>query len=269
MERYYPGSYYAYALRPYSRFRGFLKGRRDRYYYDRSSVLGRLLSLFQPPPFYIEWLKNLSLPYGSTILEVGSGAGTLIVNLQDAGFPSIGIDPYITDRLTHANGARVLKQTLPETTGSFDCIMLHHCLEHMADPGETFKHVHRLLRPGGKLLVRIPVAGNQGWGTYGDNWFQIDAPRHFVIFTEPAFRSFSERAGFTIAKVVYDSQASLFWASEQYGQGIALAGERSYARDPRASIFTSGQIEEYGDQAAKLNARNEGDQAAFYLFKAA
>jgi SAM-dependent methyltransferase len=268
MERYYPGSYYAYAPRPYSRLRGFLKGRRDRYYYDGSSVLGYLLSHFLPPPRYIEWLQNLALPYGSTILEAGSGAGTLIVNLQDAGFPSIGIDPYIAAPFTYANGARVLKQTLAETTGTFDCIMLHHCLEHIADPGETFGHVHRLLRRTGKLLVRIPVAGTHAWRTYRDKWFQIDAPRHFIIFTEAALRGLAERTGFRITKVVYDAQASQFWASEQYAQGIALTAERSYARDPGASIFSARQIGEFEKQAVQLNARNDGDQAAFYFSRA-
>ena len=269
MERFYPSNYYSYNQRPYNRMSGYLKGRRDRYYYDRSSALGYLLSFILPAPLYIEWLKNLDLPYGATILEVGSGAGTLIVNLQDAGFPSIGVDPYIARPITFANGAQVLKQSLVETTGTYDCIMLHHCLEHMADPEEAFRHVHRLLKPGGKALIRIPVTGTHAWKTYGQNWFQLDAPRHFVIFTERALKSLAERAGFTTVKVIYDSQASQFWASEQYVQGIALANKRSYAQDPAKSIFTPAQIAEYERQAAVLNAGNDGDQAAFYFTREA
>jgi len=248
---------------------GWLKGQRDRYYIDRTSIIGYLLSFRSSAPLYIEWLKNLTLPYGSTILEAGSGAGTLIVNLQDAGFPSVGVDPYIAGPITYANGAQVLKQSLEQTTGTYDCIMLHHCLEHMADPQSAFRHIHRLLKPGGKLLVRIPVAGTYAWRTYGLNWFQLDAPRHFVIFTERALCDLAERTGFTKDKIIYDSRASLFWASEQYGKGIALASERSYAVDPDKSIFTPGQIAEYEKQAQQLNTRKDGDQAAFYFTREA
>jgi SAM-dependent methyltransferase len=268
MERYYPATYYSYAARRYNRIAGWMKGRRDRYYLDGTGVIGQLLSYVSPASPYIEWLRNLALPYGSTILEAGSGAGTLIVNLQDVGFPSVGVDPYIAGPINCANGARVLKQSLAETTGSFDCIMMHHCLEHMAAPEETFRHVHRLLKPGGKVLVRIPVAGTHAWKTYGHNWFQLDAPRHFVIFTEAALRTLAERSGFSITKIIYDSQSSQFWASEQYVKGIALANQRSYALHPEESIFLPEQIAEYDRQAALLNAKSDGDQAAFYLSKA-
>lgn len=265
MERYYPETYYSYAPRPYNRFAGWLKRRRDRYYLGKPGIVGHLLSFFLPAPPYVEWLKNLTLPIGSSILDVGSGSGTLIVNLQDAGFPSTGIDPYISESITFTNGARVLKQTLEETGGSFDCIMLHHCLEHMPAPREALEQVKILLKPGGKLLVRVPVGGTHAWRTYGQNWFQLDAPRHFVIFSETGLSRLAAETGFKPMKIVYDSTASQFWASEQYVNGIPLAGERSHAVHPDRSIFSAAQIEAYGKEAALLNARNDGDQASFYF----
>jgi len=267
--RYYPETYYSYAPRPYNRFAGLLKGRRDLYYLGKVGIVGHLLSLFLPAPPYIEWLKNLALPVGASILDVGSGSGILIVNLQDAGFPSTGIDPYIREPIIFTNGARVLKQTLEETSGSFDCIMLHHCLEHMAAPREALEQVKRLLKPGGRVLVRVPVGGTHAWRTYGQNWFQLDAPRHFVIFSETGLRRLAAEAGFKTMKVVYDSTASQFWASEQYVNGIPLAGERSYAAHPDRSIFSAEQIKTFDKEAALLNARDDGDQASFYFEEAA
>jgi len=73
MERYYPATYYSYAARRYNRIAGWMKGRRDRYYLGRTSVIGYLLSHVSPASSYIEWLKNLALPFGSAILDVGSG----------------------------------------------------------------------------------------------------------------------------------------------------------------------------------------------------
>ena len=240
MERYYPAAYYAYSVKPYNRISGFLKGRRDRHYLNRSNIVGHLLSFVYPAPVYIEWLQNLGLPFGSSILEVGSGGGTLLVNLQDAGFAATGIDPYIRKPITYPNGAKVLKQSLQETNGSYDCIMLHHSLEHIAEPREAFEHIGRLLKTGGKLLVRVPVAGTHAWKTYGKNWFQIDAPRHFVVFSEQGLCDLAARKGFQATKIVYDSTASQFWASEQYVKDIALASRTSYAIEPGNSIFSRG-----------------------------
>jgi SAM-dependent methyltransferase len=265
MDRYYPPDYYSYAPRPYNRLAGWLKGCRDRHYLGKFSLVGRLVSRFSAAPTYIEWLANLELAPGASILDVGCGSGTLIANLKDAGFQATGIDPYIAGQIVHANGARVLKQSLAETTGSYDCLMLHHCLEHMDSPREAFKQIDRLLQPSGRLLIRIPVTGTYAWRTYGEHWFQLDAPRHAVLFTEDALCALAGKYGFQLRRIVYDSTASQFWGSEEYLQGIAHMSTASYGINPGGSVFTSGQVEEFAARAQELNNSNDGDQAAFYF----
>lgn len=265
LERYYPGTYYSYTEKPYNRFSGYLKGCRDRHYFGRFSPVGRLVSLFNAAPIYIEWLLNLGLQPGARILDVGCGAGTLVVNLKDAGFQAVGIDPFISQPVTCSNGTKVLKQSLEETAGRYDCIMLHHCLEHMAAPRDTFAHLERLLQPAGSLLIRIPVTGTHAWRTYGEHWFQLDAPRHAVLFTGSALGALAEEFGFRVRKIVYDSTASQFWGSEQYLRGIAHTSAASYAVNPDKSIFSSLELQEFTTMATELNSRNDGDQAAFYL----
>lgn len=265
MERYYPHDYYSYAIRPYTRLSGFLKCKRDRYYLDGSSWMGCILSYLFPVPPYIEWLHNLALPIGSSILDVGSGGGSLIVNLRDAGFSATGIDSYIGRPIIHPNGAKVLQQSLEETSGTYDCIMLHHCLEHMAEPSVSLGHIARLLNPGGKVLIRVPMANTHAWKTYKGNWFQLDAPRHFVIYSHKGLCELAAKSGFKTDKIVYDSTGKQFWASEQYAHGIALMSEKSYGVNPANSMVTSEQLEGYAKEAALLNERRDGDQAAFYF----
>ncbi|OGW33763.1 MAG: hypothetical protein A2X58_05810 [Nitrospirae bacterium GWC2_56_14] len=267
LAHFYPATYYSYAVRPYSRIAGFLKAKRDRYYLGRPGMIGKFVARLRPAPPYIAWLKNLELPEGSRILEVGSGGGTLTVNLHGAGYPATGIDAFISAPVTYPNGARVLKQSLEETAGSYDCVMLHHCLEHLASPREAFTQISRLLKPGGKVLIRTPVAGARAWRTYGKNWFQLDAPRHLVILSEEGMSRLAAENGFHIMKIVYDSTASQFWASEQYAKGIALMSATSYAVKPQGSLFTAKQIRDYEEQAEALNARKDGDQASYYLVR--
>lgn len=265
IEQYYPGTYYSYEGKPYSRLKGMVRGSRDRYYLGRTRIFDKQFSALLPAPVYIDWLLNLHLKPGSAILDVGCGAGTLVVNLTDAGFHATGIDPYITRPICHANGARVLKQSLEETTGHYDCIMLHHSLEHMAAPRDAFAQIDRLLKPAGSLLIRIPVTGTHAWRTYGEHWFQLDAPRHFVLFTESALCALAEEYGFLARKIVYDSTASQFWGSEQYVRGIAHTNSCSYAINPDNSIFSPPEIRKFADMAIDLNGRNDGDQASFYF----
>lgn len=267
MQRYYPQTYYAHTAMPYNHFYGYLKGKRDGYYLTGSGIVGRLISPWLKFPPYIDWLRSLALPFGSSILDVGCGSGTLVASLQDAGFEAMGIDPYIGKSITYPNGARVLNRSLQETGGRYDCIMLHHSLEHMAEPRKALGHIGRLLRRGGKVLIRVPLTGTYAWKTYGENWFQLDAPRHFVIYSDYGLRYLAAELGFETTKVVYDSGAGQFWASEQYVKGITLTGKRSYAVQPANSIFTPEQISEYAGRAVLLNAKADGDQAAFYLEK--
>lgn len=268
MNRYYPPTYYSYANKPYSRFLGVVKGCRDRHYLGRASVMGRLVSLFLTPPLYIDWLLQLGLQPGASVLDVGCGAGTLLVNLRDAGFKPLGIDPYIAQPIRYANGATVLKRSLEDITGSFDCLMLHHCLEHMASPRDVFRNIDRLLKPSGSLLIRVPVTGTKAWQTYGENWFQLDAPRHYVLFTETALCALAAEYGFQVSKIVYDSTASQFWGSEQYARGIAHTSDSSYAVNPGKSIFSREEIQAFCSAANELNISKNGDQAAFYFTRA-
>jgi hypothetical protein len=80
-------------------------------------------------------------------------------------------------------------------------------------------------------------------------------------------RILSESAGFTIAKVVFDSYDMQFWGSEQYLKDIPLMDDRSYLNDPARSIFSKAQIEGYKKMSVELNEKGDGDQACFYLYK--
>ena len=131
----------------------------------------------------------------------------------------------------------------------------------------VLKKLSKLIKPGHKVLVRIPLASSYAWRNYGVNWFQIDAPRHLFLHTENSMKQLAEDANFTISDTVYDSNAEQFWASEQYQKGISLMSKHSYEVDPDASMFTAEQIQKYKEQAIELNKTGKGDMACFYLQK--
>jgi SAM-dependent methyltransferase len=187
------------------------------------------------------------------ILDVGSGSGQLVEILRAVGFDAHGIDPFLDSDLPY-----VRRSSLEEVEGGWDLIMFHHSLEHMRNHIEVLRIARSKLALGGTCLVRIPIA-NWAWKHYGGNWVQLDPPRHLVIHTLTSFRMTVEAAGFQITRIIFDSQDLQFRGSELYRRNVALADERA------RNYFSSREIRHFRDRADKLNEKDLGDQAAFFL----
>lgn len=224
-----------------------------------------------------EWVKRmfppslreplLKLDFETRILDFGSGGGQLLQRLHFSGFRNLtGADAFIESDRVFPNGIRILKKSLGEIEPYYDLVMLNHSFEHLPDPFESLKGIARLLRAGNFCLLRIPVVA-YAWEKYGVNWVQLDPPRHLYLFTETALRALAEKAGFEVAKVVYDSEGFQFFGSEQYVRDIPMIDERAYKGVIEESIFTAEQLGEWEAEAERLNAERRGDQACFYLRK--
>jgi predicted SAM-dependent methyltransferase len=202
-------------------------------------------------------------------LDVGCGAGVLLWDLRNLGFiNTMGVDPYLEKDLEFANGLRIIKQTFFEVGGTWDLIMFHHVLEHLANPLETLQHTTRLLPSNGTCLIRTPTVSSYAWEHYGTNWVQLDAPRHLFVHSTKSIKILADMTGLRLEKVFYDSTTFQFWASEQILNDTPLISEQSYAVNPSNSIFKVSQMRMFKKWAGNLNLSEKGDMAAFYLRKA-
>jgi 2-polyprenyl-3-methyl-5-hydroxy-6-metoxy-1,4-benzoquinol methylase len=271
LSKYYPQNYYSFSLTPLAifnnRLKNVVKGWRYAYAVTDHGLVGRMVYGRAPDPV-ARTLAPLKLTKSSSILDVGCGTGYLLYALRNAGFRNVlGIDPYIDNTITYANGLRILKQSIHEAQGAWDVVMMHHAFEHVPDPLETLQAAARLLKAGGACLIRIPIASSYAWRHYGVNWVQLDAPRHYFLHTVESMRTLGNRVGLRLDSVAYDSTGFQFWGSEQYINGIPLESERSYSKDAAHSQFSADQIAAYEAKARDLNTQRLGDQAAFYLRK--
>jgi SAM-dependent methyltransferase len=235
--------------------------------YGKNKLVGSLLSIGYKLPEYYTWMKGVHARPGDAILDVGCGNGSLLTKLYKMGFTNLtGIDPFI-EQPPQQTRIRILKKDIAAMDEKFDVIMMHHALEHMADPLGAMKKAHSLLNENKYLLVRIPVMGNYGWNKYREYWAGLDAPRHLFIPSEKAMRLLAEQAGFELEKLEYDTVDYLIWCSEQYKHGISLYDERSRMVNRKKNMFSEKQISSFKKILADANAKNYGDTAAFYLRK--
>lgn len=100
---------------------------------------------------------------GSSILDLGCGTGMFAIAFARLLSATVyGIDPSaeMLKVAREKNGGELVKWTegraeeLPYADGSFHCVFASQVWHHLSDSRRAAGEVHRVLRPGGSLLVK-------------------------------------------------------------------------------------------------------------------
>lgn len=104
-----------------------------------------------------------SLGSGARLLEVGCGIGNFLVDAVREPRPfaqvhsvEVGIE---TARIARSHASAVSSillapaESLPYRDRSFDAVVARGVLHHMADPAAAIGEMHRVLSPGGRLVI--------------------------------------------------------------------------------------------------------------------
>lgn len=175
---------------------------------------------------------------GTSLLDVGCGDGSMMAQMRDLGWTVEGIDvDPASVAAAKQRGLRVRQGRLETErfpAQSFDVVTHSHVLEHVHDPITLLRECHRVLKPGGRLVMFTPNADSWGHGRFGDAWLHLDPPRHLYLFQARTLRTTLERSGsWTIESL----------GSTIRGAGGNLTGSAEIRRSGRyrvASVFQMG-----------------------------
>lgn len=103
-----------------------------------------------------------ALAFEHEVLEIGSGAGTLLHRLRTEGYRVQGVElnASLIAESRRWYGELPIRQvsgtTLPFEARTFDVVMSFDVFEHIPDSDAHLREVRRVLRPGGHYLLQTP-----------------------------------------------------------------------------------------------------------------
>jgi SAM-dependent methyltransferase len=160
-------------------------------------------------PAYNAWVFRQIRPFlGHRILEVGCGIGNLTSYYLDR--PLVVCLDLLPEALAfvrqqfpnHPNLLTVQGDICAEATVAalvpyqFDTVVLLNVLEHIADDARALACIHRLLVPGGRLLLLVP-AGRYLYGTLDR------ALGHYRRYEAGPLRALLEGSGYRVERLRY------------------------------------------------------------------
>jgi SAM-dependent methyltransferase len=136
----------------------------SRLYDNSQTVIRRVLAAWQLP---LEWLD---VPVGGVALDVGSGPGNVTAALGRVVGPgglALGVDisePMLARAVRAQAGSnvgfiRADAQRLPLSDESVDAVVSVAMLQLVPDPSVALAEMVRVLRPGRRMAVMVPTAG--------------------------------------------------------------------------------------------------------------
>jgi ubiquinone/menaquinone biosynthesis C-methylase UbiE len=149
---------------------------------------------------------------GARLLEVGSGLGHLVGQLEDS-FETYGMDVNywavkqskpVAKESTLQNASA---QELPYKDGSFNTVIIKHIVEHLPDPQKAITEIGRVTEKGGILILSTPNLDSLLKPWKGKKWIGYQDPTHISLKQPSEWLSFIRKAGFTILRVFADG----FW----------------------------------------------------------
>jgi 2-polyprenyl-6-hydroxyphenyl methylase/3-demethylubiquinone-9 3-methyltransferase len=111
-------------------------------------------------------LNGLKSRGARTVIDIGCGNGSVANSIAELGFEVMGVDAS-SDGIAQASRAyprlrferRSVYEELQGEFGAFDVVLSLEVIEHLYDPRAFLRVAHKLLQPGGHIILSTPFHG--------------------------------------------------------------------------------------------------------------
>lgn len=137
-------------------------------YLKQRSIAGYLYRRFWLYPALKRCLRGRAL-------DIGCGIGDMLRSRADTVGVDINPETVAYCQSLGLDARLMTPDVLPFADGEFDSVVLDNVLEHLEQPAPLLAEIHRVLRPGGVVVVGVP--GQRGYAS---------DPDHKVFYGEAA-----------------------------------------------------------------------------------
>jgi SAM-dependent methyltransferase len=156
---------------------------------------------------HLDLLESLTTP--GDLLDIGSHCGFFLRKARGRGWRVLGVEPSpgSAQLAREQFGLDVKTATLEDAhmpDASFDVVTLLDVFEHIGAPRPLLNEIRRILRPGGRVFIKVPNARyvllkhrtlRRVPGLLDD---VFDAREHLVYYSDATLRSMLETCGFRV-----------------------------------------------------------------------
>ena len=143
------------------------------------------------------------------MLDVGCGSGRTLINLPQNLVPyGIEISPHlakVSQQYCERRGGHVVRNNAVDGLGAFeadffDGIMMRAFLEHETQPRQLLGNAARVLKPRGRIIIKVPNYGCINRVVTGSRWCGFRFPDHVNYFTPRTLRRLVQYTGYRVVR---------------------------------------------------------------------
>jgi len=169
---------------------------------------------------YVTLTKDPHFETPGSVLDLGCGSGWFLQRMRASGWVTYGVEINSAAAALgkDSKGLNIFCGTLEEAkypSEFFDYVRSNHSFEHISNPNDTLKELHRILKPSGKLLVCVPNINSLSYKVFGKFWWYLGVPVHPFNYSRGTLSHLLAKHGFRVERICFNSDYFGFAGSFQ------------------------------------------------------
>ena len=227
-------------------------------------ALNKLVGLDRQRRELAEMYLESRLP--GRVIDMGCGDGGKMVLLRQLGWQVEGqdVDPLAVKAARELTGETVHEGRISDLelgSNTYDAVVMHHVLEHVADPVKFFRHCAILVKPGGRLVATVPNFASTRHRCFGRAWRGLEPPRHLYHFAPANLQLLAAKAGMLEARVFTSSANAEAFALASYQ--IKHRFGKNEAVEIKLSMRMKAMATQYLSLLEQFLRPEQGDECVF------